>query len=184
MNIDPSNRAAIVHYDPAFEDGRRLIEDVTIGNAVAGSAQIVTNGAKTVPHYCGSGKSARSAHSGRPQSLLECQVLVRRAAGPHRDRSFAGRRTLYLFTVDVRGGSAGMSLPEVADMLLREGVYQALNLDGGGSTTMAMEDPATHVRSIVNVSSDNPKGRAVGSSLRGLRLACGELNRRGSPRLP
>ena len=67
-------------------------------------------------------------------------------------------RTLYLFTVDVRGGSAGMSLPEVAEMLIREGVYQALNLDGGGSTTMAMENPETHVRSIVNVSSDNPTG--------------------------
>ena len=77
------------------------------------------------------------------------------------------RRTLYLFTVDVRGGSAGMSLPEVADMLLREGVYQALNLDGGGSTTMAMEDPATHVRNIIiNVSSDNPEGRAVEAASR------------------
>ena len=53
LNIDPSNHAAIVHYDPAFEDGRRLMEDVTIGNAVAGSAQIVTDGAKTVPHYAG-----------------------------------------------------------------------------------------------------------------------------------
>ena len=45
------------------------------------------------------------------------------------------------------------------------GVWNALNLDGGGSTSMAMEDPATHNRSIVNVSSDNPAGRSVGSSL-------------------
>jgi exopolysaccharide biosynthesis protein len=50
--------------------------------------------------------------------------------------------------------------------LVREyGVWNALNLDGGGSTTMALEDPATHRASVVNASSDNPAGRSVGSSL-------------------
>jgi len=165
LNIDPSNRAAIVHYDPAFEDGQRLIEDVIIGNAVAGSAQIVTDGARTVPHYAGPENLLALLTPGGPNHYSNAKswydvLQARTAIGLSRDR-----RTLYLFTVDVRGGSAGMSLPEVADMLLREGAYQALNLDGGGSTTMAMEDPATHVRSVVNVSSDNPRGRAVGSSL-------------------
>jgi len=55
---------------------------------------------------------------------------------------------------------------EVADALTTEyGVWNALNLDGGGSTSMAMEDPRTHVASLVNVSSDNPAGRSVGDSL-------------------
>ena len=35
----------------------------------------------------------------------------------------------------------------------------------GRATTLAMEDPATRTGSIVNVSSDNPGGRAVGSNL-------------------
>ncbi len=36
-----------------------------------------------------------------------------------------------------------LTLSEVADLLIRDyGVWNALNLDGGGSTTMAMEDPA------------------------------------------
>ena len=62
--------------------------------------------------------------------------------------------------------SVSMQVGEVADLLIRGyGVYNALNLDGGGSTTLAMEDPLTHAASIVNVSSDNPNGRAVGSSL-------------------
>jgi hypothetical protein len=42
---------------------------------------------------------------------------------------------------------------------------EALNLDGGGSTTMAMTDPVSGIASIVNASSDNPAGRRVGSSL-------------------
>jgi exopolysaccharide biosynthesis protein len=74
--------------------------------------------------------------------------------------------TLFLFTVDNAGGSRGMSLGEIADLLVNDyGVYNALNLDGGGSTTMAMQNPATGVGAIVNVSSDNPNGRSVGSNL-------------------
>ena len=54
----------------------------------------------------------------------------------------------------------------VADLLIRDyDVYNALNLDGGGSTTLAMQDPRTHIGRIVNVSSDNPNGRPVGSNL-------------------
>ncbi len=85
------------------------------------------------------------------------------------------RRTLTLFTVDVRppsrealrgAGGEGMRLSEVANVLIRDfGVFDALNLDGGGSTTMAMEDPVTGAHSIVNTSSDNPRGRAVATSL-------------------
>jgi exopolysaccharide biosynthesis protein len=75
-------------------------------------------------------------------------------------------RTVTLFTVDVRGGSLGLSVREVAALLVREfGAWNALNLDGGGSTSMAMEDPVTHEPRLVNTSSDNPAGRAVGSSL-------------------
>lgn len=63
----------------------------------------------------------------------------------------------------------GCGFGEVADLLRADyGVWNALNLDGGGSTSMAMEDPLTHRRALVNVSSDqdNPSaGRSVGSSL-------------------
>ena len=59
-----------------------------------------------------------------------------------------------------------MTVGEVADMLMRSyGVFNALNLDGGGSTTLAMEDPLTRAALIVNTSSDNPGVRAVGSNL-------------------
>jgi len=44
-------------------------------------------------------------------------------------------------------------------------VWNALNLDGGGSTTMAWTDPATGSASVMNTSSDNPDGRSVATSL-------------------
>jgi exopolysaccharide biosynthesis protein len=69
-----------------------------------------------------------------------------------------------MLTVDGRqtGVSEGLTVPELADMLIRDyGAADAISLDGGGSTTLAMDRPAPHV---VNVPSDNPP-RAVGSSL-------------------
>jgi hypothetical protein len=77
---------------------------------------------------------------------------------------------LLLMTVDGRqpGFSEGMSLQEVARFLMAHGVVEALNFDGGGSTTMAIADP--HPR-IINFPSDHkPDGnageaRAVGVNL-------------------
>jgi hypothetical protein len=66
-------------------------------------------------------------------------------------------KTLVLFTVDGTNGGHGMQVGEVADLLKNDyGVANALNLDGGGSTTMAVEDPVTHVRKLVNVPAENP----------------------------
>jgi exopolysaccharide biosynthesis protein len=87
-------------------------------------------------------------------------LTARTAIGLSRDG-----RTLTLFTVDVRGGSEGMRLSEVAALLTREfGVWDALNLDGGGSTTMAIET-ADGGATIANTSSDNPVAREVATSL-------------------
>jgi hypothetical protein len=73
---------------------------------------------------------------------------------------------LFLFTVDSAGGSAGMMIGEVADLLIRDyGVYNALSTDGGGSVSLAMEDPVSHVRSLVNSQSNGAFAREVASSL-------------------
>jgi hypothetical protein len=156
LNIDRENHAAIVH----------VLEPVSFWTTVSGSAQIVTEGAKTVPVYQDAQHPNGALTPGGPGTYSNEKswydaVTARTAIGLSRDG-----RTLTLFTVDVRGGSEGMRVGEVADVLMKNyGVWNALNLDGGGSTSMAMEDPATHNRSIVNVSSDNPAGRSVGSSL-------------------
>ena len=144
LNIDAANRASIVHRDLTQPDGLHVSELVTLGTTFAGSAQIVTNG-----------------HPSTPSREWYQAINARTAAGMSRDG-----RTLTLFTVDRAGGSEGMRVSEVADLLIKDyGVWNALNLDGGGSTTMAMEDPVTHEPALVNSSSDNPRGRAVGSNL-------------------
>ena len=159
INIDASNHASIVHRDGRFADGKHLRENVTVWNAVAGSAQIVTDGVKTIPTYDGLLKAGGSGHYSNTNSWYDA-IQARTTIGLSQNST-----VLFLFTVDRAGGSLGMRVGEVADVLIRDyRVYNALNLDGGGSTTMAMENPVTHVGAIVNVSSD-PNGRAVGSNL-------------------
>lgn len=60
------------------------------------------------------------------------------------------QRTLYLFTVDGRndGHSLGVTRPELADFMRMFGATDAINLDGGGSTTLVFADP---VARLVNV---------------------------------
>jgi hypothetical protein len=165
LNIDRNNRATIVHYDPAFPDRLHVRQPVELWNVVAGSSQIVDEGVESVPRYRDDNTFDGELDPGGPNNYSNAKAwadvaTARTAIGLSRNRN-----TLTLFTVDVRGGSEGMKLSEVAAVLIREfGVFDALNLDGGGSTTMAMEDPLKGP-TLVNVSSDNPRGRAVATSL-------------------
>ena len=161
LNIDRFNHAAIVHPDAADPDHRRVLEPVTLWTTVAGSAQIVSNGVKVIPAYTGL-PTGLNTNFGYSDILSWYGFLrARTAIGLTADR-----QTLVWFTVDETGGSLGMTVGEVADLLIRDyHVVNALNLDGDGSTSMAVEDPATHRGRLLNVPSDGVRGRVVGSSL-------------------
>jgi exopolysaccharide biosynthesis protein len=165
LHIDSANHATIVHRDPSFDDGLHILEKVNVWTAVSGSAQIVTGGKKTIPRYLDDFTIDGLLRPGGPNAYSNTKSWYDVPQARSAAALTADARTLILFTVDVRNGSAGMSVGEVADLLIREGARDALNLDGGGSTTLAMEDPATRTARIVNVSSDNPQGRSVGSNL-------------------
>lgn len=72
----------------------------------------------------------------------------------------ADKQTLFLVTVDGRQRiSAGMTLPELADFMISLGAHEALNLDGGGSTTMLVRNQ------VKNSPSDEGGERAVCNAL-------------------
>ena len=79
----------------------------------------------------------------------------RTAVGFSRDSS-----TLLLLTVDGRSeNSGGMTLVELANVMRELGAWQAMNFDGGGSTTMVIDGK------VVNHPSDKEGERAVGNAL-------------------
>jgi Phosphodiester glycosidase len=72
----------------------------------------------------------------------------------------ADTSNLFLVAIDGRStASVGMTLAEAADFLRGIGVAQALNLDGGGSTTLVIDGR------IVNSPSDPAGERPVGNAL-------------------
>jgi hypothetical protein len=136
LNITANNSAAIVKSVPGDLSGLLTDPAVSVYNAVSGNERIVRNGAN---------------------SAVQADLQPRTAAG------VASGNRLILMTVDGRqpGLSEGVSTIELANLLLGYGVTDAINLDGGGSTTMAIADP---VPRLLNVPSDGSE-RAVGTSL-------------------
>ena len=144
LNITPDNRVQIRKVT-ASEVGK---PDSQLHDAIAGSDLLVEQGKVVAP----TGSKFDDSHPPRT------------AVAVTRD----GR--LLLMTVDGRqpGFSEGMSLQEVARFLVAHGAVEALNFDGGGSTTMAIADPRPR---IINFPSDHKpdgdagKARAVGVNL-------------------
>jgi hypothetical protein len=159
INIDRAGAARLVHYDPRFEDGKHVQEPVGLWNAVSGSAQVVTEGATTIPRYRTAelagilepGGPGRYSNGKSWYEIANARTLI----GLSRDN-----QTLTFLTVDRAGGSLGLKVSEAADLLVSDyAVYQALNLDGGGSTTLAIGGR------VVNTPAEGGQARAVGSSI-------------------
>lgn len=113
---------------------------------------------------------------GTPVLVHECRAWVDGANRERHPRTLIGETAngeLIAVTVDGRqpGTSRGMTLLESAELMLQLGACEAINLDGGGSTTMAvgrtvLNRPSdTQVRRGGNeeiVSSPRPGDRIVG----------------------
>lgn len=65
------------------------------------------------------------------------------------------KNKLILVAVDGRGQSVGATHDEMASILLEYGAYDAIHLDGGGSTTVALREEGERDVKIVNDVSDN-----------------------------
>jgi hypothetical protein len=126
-----------------------LVFSITTGwasvrEAVGGRELIVRDGATSIS----------------PRPALADQLHPRTALG------ITAAGDLVVATVDGRqsGYSTGVDLEELAELLLSRGAVQALNMDGGGSTTMAVRLPGNPEVSVVNHPSDGYE-RAVANSL-------------------
>lgn len=77
---------------------------------------------------------------------------------------------LYIVEVDGRqtGWSVGMTLPEVANILIQMGAYRAINLDGGGSSAFIyLQDNGTTVQNRPSDGTHRPVANHLGFSIAG-----------------
>ncbi|WP_199431399.1 phosphodiester glycosidase family protein [Qaidamihabitans albus] len=98
---------------------------------------------------------------GTPLPGLDTRALApRTAAGASADG-----RTAYLVVVDGRStSSAGMSVAGLAGLLRSFGAADAVNLDGGGSSTLVLREPGQDRVTVRNTPSDG-RPRAVANGI-------------------
>lgn len=112
-------------------------------------------------------KTARYAVSGNAMLLRDGKIVHADAEAIRHPRSAVGisadGKSLILLAIDGRQAPAdgsgeqysrGANLHELGVLMLRFGARDALNLDGGGSTTMVLKDPHTGVFFVANRPSD------------------------------
>ena len=86
-----------------------------------------------------------------------CTAFTLDSAADSRARTAAGIRpdgSLVLFTADETSTSAGMTLAALAERMQQLGCITAINLDGGGSTTLGATYPGYASAATVNTPSD------------------------------
>lgn len=71
---------------------------------------------------------------------------------------------VYIMCIDGRNKSIGMTHDETGVLLLEYGVYDAMHLDGGGSTTMVVKREGQSTTNVQNVPSDGAQ-RSVANAL-------------------
>ena len=135
--------------------GQQLKENFKVGDSVA--MDITTNPDWNSMKMAVSG-SAILVKDGRIPKAFSFNINGRHprtAVGSSKDG-----KQLILATVDGRqSASIGMTQDEMAQLMLELGAYNAMNLDGGGSTTMVARTPGTNNIDVVNSPSDGfPRG--------------------------
>jgi hypothetical protein len=132
-------------------DTVRIVESVSanirsVRTLVGGTPRIVQDGVNVagIPAYM----------EGAPPEFSS-RRHPRSGVGFSRDST----RVVFLVVDGRQQGSVGMTLPEFADLMIEMGVWEGLNLDGGGSTAMVVGG------TVVNVPSDPAGERAIANCL-------------------
>lgn len=117
------------------------ISDITFG--ISGGGEVLRNGEIVQYGY------AVSPSSTQPRTLV----------GVNKDKS-----KIYLVCIDGRKNGKGATNYECGAILKSYGVYDAIHMDGGGSTTMVVQENGAADVSVVNVPSEGSQ-RAVANGI-------------------
>jgi len=153
IRLSSVHPVAMYDFGPDIEQERKTTERLlTIDLESIASIEDATNG---VPQLIKNGKIDITWEKEKASKSFVETRHPRTAVAKMKDGKFL------MVTVDGRqpGLSVGMSLYELADYLLSIGAVDAMNLDGGGSTTMILDGK------VVNTPSDREGERKVGDAI-------------------
>ncbi|MFZ5632002.1 MAG: S-layer homology domain-containing protein [Bacillota bacterium] len=151
--------------------------NIKVGDKITLDYTVAPEGDKL---WAGTGGWSLLVDKGRPMSNYPGDINgpnARTAVGYSADR-----KKLFIVTVEKSGGSRGVTLGELAEYMAGLGVERALNLDGGGSATLAVRPlgeekpvlvnrPQKEVQRLVPTAlgffSSAPRGTLAGLALKG-----------------
>ncbi|EST37889.1 hypothetical protein N566_10600 [Streptomycetaceae bacterium MP113-05] len=146
------------------DHGSKVLDGLEVGDPVSWEYRLRTDDGGPMPRTAVGGRGALVVDGqpqdweGRPNNA----TAPRTAVGFSQDGS-----TMHVLTVDGRqAASGGATLTELARMMDELGAYNALNLDGGGSSTLVAREPGSDTPQLENAPSDGrqrevPNGLAL-----------------------
>lgn len=173
MAIDTSVESVAIPHDgfvlSAHGSARAALANLAVGDSLSWTAAFdslpanITEMIGGYPMLLVNGQAVHNQETGLRSPFAE-RRHPRAAIG------FDSAGRIHIVAVDGRqaGYSEGMSLPELGQYLLAHGITNAMNFDGGGSTTLVVADR------IVNRPSDAAGERAVSNALVVLGAAAGD----------
>ncbi len=102
----------------------------------------------------------RYAVSGNVMALVDGEIVAQEKNGVRHPRSVVGisanGKTLFMVAIDGRqeGHSRGVNMYELGVLMKELGAFHAINLDGGGSTSMIVKDIRTGTFAVANQPSE------------------------------
>ncbi|MEU8785819.1 phosphodiester glycosidase family protein [Streptomyces sp. NPDC048637] len=138
------------------EEGARQLRMLHIGEPVSVSSYLDGQGSGRLRCAVGGFPIVRD---GAPVAGLDpAAVAVRTSAGIG-----AGGRVLYLMALDGAPGQTGLTVRELADVMAQLGARDAMDLDGGGSSTLVTGDAyGATVRNHPSGGAERPVPNALG----------------------
>lgn len=103
-----------------------------------------------------------SAFTRSTNTISGSSPVARTAVGYSKDK-----KTAHMITVQKNGSSSGMTLKELQNFMVDIGVWKAVNLDGGGSTTMVSR-PLGETNTSLTFPTSNGSGSTQRSVVNGL----------------
>jgi hypothetical protein len=157
INISQSNQATFLTMPDTLGDGFQTLPQTTLYNAVTGIYRIIQN---------------NNVRFDLPSTSPDPLTAI----------GLTASNKLLLVTVDGRqpGFSEGITVIELANLMKNTyGATDAIQLDGGGSTTMVMNSYNDAFAAQVLNSYSDPSERSVGSNLAVFALPNGDFNQNG-----
>ncbi len=131
------------------EEGANHLKELSVGDEVEVSYAPKVDG-DTLMDFAVGGNVKLVENGNVPENLDDTTTAPRTAVGFSEDG-----KTMILALVDGRQtDSRGMTYKELGELMKEHGAYQALNIDGGGSSTMVARMPGYEDAEVVNNPSD------------------------------